>query len=72
MKLKKIVDQEPERKAIGFQVVSSLDSNIHPYMVSSFCIYNFEQACRMIGKDVDKWYLLVIYEGDISKPKFMF
>lgn len=58
----------------GYQVVSFDDnSNIHPDMEGSFCLYSLEQARSMIEKDGHmKWKLLTCYKGDVEEPTLMF
>ena len=58
-----------DKIVIGFQIVDEDNSEIHPNMDGSFCIYNLSQAREMLSSD---WKLLTIWSGDIEEPTMMF
>lgn len=64
-----------DAKVIGFQVVgeehSPVESELHPYMDASICIYNLSQAREMLNTE-GNWGLITIWEGDIEQPTYMF
>ena len=67
-----------DAKVIGFQVVgvnnSEQESEIHPDMDASFCLYNLTQARKMLKNNPidEQWQLWAIWSDDVEEPTYMF
>jgi len=68
------VEVKKRAHVIGYQVQNA-NSEIHPHMDASFCVYSLDQAYSMLDDDnngEEQWELLTIWTDDIEEPTMMF
>ena len=66
-----VINMNVTHKIIGYQVVNH-NSELHPDISASFCVYSLPQANKMINNEIIKWSLITIYNNIIEKPTLMF
>lgn len=58
---------------IGYQVEDyGNNSQPHPAMEASFCVYNWSQCKEMVGNDTGYWKIVPVMQDTIEEPTLMF